>query len=338
MRKVNYLVFVSLFAILVSCTEKKVVEKPSFSGYKNAVSFDVFNEQMNTITENNEILSAGIEDTVPSFESKGTTKITIDKSYTRSGQAKTMSFYSSSVNSSIDASSSFDSNNKVFNYSGKKTYVQNEKYYNNEEITEIAETAKKDFHLEKATFEEGGFVAILNKNSHLMSNSLFEDTNIDFLASYVATTTLFVDNGRIPNIFDWLKYTEVERGYFKFYNDKNVLTCVMDKKFVSETKEDVDGVEKVSARITKNESRTLQLSVEKNEVKYKDYIEVNEKTELIAYKDSYTYIDTRETKTVKSTDSYIRLNDKVSLSAENQANYREGREVVTSIFFSYSSL
>ena len=338
MKKIHCLTLISLFAVLVGCTEKSVVEKPSFSSYKNEVSFEDFSDRISKIFDENIVLSAHLDSDVPSFEAKTVARRTSETSNTRSGEAKTMSFYSSSISSSIETQSSFDSINKLFDYSGKQTYVQNEKYYNNEEITEIAKTNKRDYQLQNVDFEDGSYVATFNKNSHLLSESVFSSENLCYVTSLVASLSLFVDNERIPDIFDWIMYSETEQKYFKFYIDDNILTCTMNREVSTETKKVIKETEHVSSRTKKTETRTMQLMVGKNEAKYKDYIVSTEKIERLDYLDNYISTDTIETKNVKSTDAYLRLNDKISLKAENIDSYKEGRESVVGLSFSYTDL
>ncbi len=338
MKKMKIVTLIGLFAVLTACSEKAVVEKPSFVSFKNEVSFNDFTEALGSILDKNPVTGATLESAVPSFESKGSTKINSETSYTRSGEGKTMSFYSAMFSTTIDSQSSFDTNSKIYNYSGKFNYVENEKYYNNEEITEIADIEKRDFHLENKDFEENKHVAILNKNSRLISDTEIEDANIDYVSSLVATSSLYIDYGRIPNLIDWLGYTDKEKSYFKFYVDENVLTVSMEKEIVDEAKKVIKDKEQVTSRTKKTETRTIQLSVDKNEVKYKDYVVSSEKREKIEYLDNYISTDAREIKLMKSTDSYIRLNEKISLSSENLSNYREGREELSSLFFTYLDL
>ena len=338
MKKMKIITLISLFAVLTACSEKSTVEKPSFSGYKNEVTFNEFYEALDKLSVKNAVFGAKLDSFVPSFESKGLTKINMETSYSRSGEAKTMSFYSSLKSSTIESQSSFDTAKKIYDYSSKKNYVLNEKYYNNEEITEIADTTKKSFHLENKDFEGEKHVAILNKNSHLLSDSSVEDENIDFVASIIATSSLYVDYDNIPSLVDWIGYTEIEKKNFKFYVDDNTLTVAMNKEISAEVKKLVVNDEKIISKTKKTETRTLQLVIDTNEVKYKDYIVSNEKYEHMDYSEEYISTDTRETKIIKSTDSYIKLSDKVSLNEENESSYREGREVISDLYFTYSDL
>lgn len=336
MKKMSVVTLLIVPFLLCSCSQEKTgIEKPSFSSYKNLVSYGEFVEKYNSLFETFGVSPLLENENSKSFSFAGKRVLNKTDSTTLSGKGKEVVAEHVITDLNTNVSGSYDQTNSLFDYSGNQKDVVNHKFINNEQSYEIASDVSRNFQLQKMENEDKEvMVSIFNRNTKALTITDSEEAKFNSEGATIALATLFYSDTNIPSAEVWDAYSEANQSKYKFYIDGSTITMSFQDNVDVEGKTTTPTGEDVTVTYTKKKiSLLLQFAFSNNDLKYHEYYTLDSSVKTISYLENYTSTELVESKSISAIDSAITLDDAVSLIAESPSGYYEGNDYIKNLYF-----
>lgn len=337
MKKIRIISLFVLMFTLASCQESKAVgiDRPTFSNYKNEVSYASFIESLNSAVSSFAISPSIANEESKSFSFEGKRQSTKTESNKNSGKGKEMVNKTVTTDLTTTAKGSFDKNNYLFDYEGNNKEVVNSKIVNNEQNYEIATDTNHKFQLQiTETKEEEKVVSIFNKNSHILTETDVAEDKLNSLTVGVAEASIFYSSYNIPSSDTWSALSDEAKAKYHFYVDSTTFTLSFQDQVDVERKEVLpSGEERVISQTKRDDNLLMQFVFTQSDVKYHEYHTNDSMHKVNEFLNNFISTDTTESKSVIAVDSYIKLDETISLTAESSDGYYEGDESLNALYF-----